>query len=237
MAGRGLHGEVPPIVNKNVVVLRNGRWQGMYVPVNCDRPFSGHSLAESFADQYAKEHPGVTVGLIPCADGGTSLDQWKEGSLLYDHAVLQTRLALRTSNVAGVLWHQGEADCAPSKYPLYEEKFSKIKAALRRDLGLEDVPFLLGGLGDFLPKRSENLKNYLFVNDALKRIADADPYCGFVSAEGIGCNSDNLHFSTAGLYEFGVRYYEEYCRLENKDRVFVEKPREDGAVRSEMELL
>ena len=237
MAGRGTLGSVPPITAKNVAVLRNGRWQGLYYPVNCDRPFSGHSLAESFADAYAKAHPDVLVGLIPCADGGTSLEQWKEGGLLYDHAVMQTRLALRTSTVVGVLWHQGEADCSPALYPLYEEKFNRIKAALRRDLDLHDVPFLVGGLGDFLPLRGGNLGNYAHVNEALVKIADADPLCGFVSAEGLGENGDNLHFSAPALREFGLRYYDEFLKLEKKDRVFIDKPREDGAVRSEMELL
>ncbi len=52
----------------------------MYVPVNCDRPFSGINLA-SFADAYSKDK-NVKVGLIPCADGGTSLAQWQPGSLL-----------------------------------------------------------------------------------------------------------------------------------------------------------
>ena len=237
MAGRGIIGSVPPIVNRNIAVLRNGRWQGMYVPVNCDRPFSGHSLAESFADEYSKSHPSVTVGLIPCADGGTCLEQWKEGSLLYDHAVMQARLALRTSSIAGVLWHQGEGDCSPSRYPLYEERFNAIKAALRRDLELGDTPFLVGGLGDFLPAHSEHLVNYHFINDALRKIASDDPLCGYVSAEGLGANPDNLHFSAAALREFGIRYFEEFSRLEDKDKVYIEKPREDGAVRSSMELL
>ena len=237
MAGRGFIGSVTPIRNQNVLVLRNGRWQGMYVPVNCDRPFSGHSLAESFADRYAKEHSGVQVGLIPCADGGTSLDQWREGGLLYDHAVMQTRLALRTSNLVGVLWHQGESDCAPERYPLYEEKFNRLKAALRRDLQMDDLPFLVGGLGDFLPLRDPYYNNAKFVNEALVRVSSADPYCGYVSADGIPANPDNLHFSAEGLYRFGERYYEEFLKLEDKDRVFIEKPREDGAVRSEIELL
>ena len=78
MAGRGFVTEVKPIDNPHIKVLRNGRWQRMYVPVNCDRSFSGVSLAERFADSYQKEHQ-VDVGLIPCADGGTSLDQWKRG--------------------------------------------------------------------------------------------------------------------------------------------------------------
>ena len=59
---------------------------------------------ESFALRYAQEH-GVQVGLIPCADGGASLLQWREGGLLFDHALYQARLANRTSTVAGILWH------------------------------------------------------------------------------------------------------------------------------------
>ena len=236
MAGRGFPGEVTPIDNKDLFVLRNGRWWPMYVPVNPDRVTAGINLVETFARRYADEH-GVEVGVIPCADGGTSLDQWREGGLLYDHAVMQTRLALRTSTVVGVLWHQGEADCSPALYPLYEEKFNRIKAALRRDLELHDVPFLVGGLGDFLPLRGGSLANYAHVNEALVRIADADPLCGFVSAEGLGENGDNLHFSAPALREFGLRYYDEFLKLEKKDRVFIDKPREDGAVRSEMELL
>ncbi|MBQ2401175.1 MAG: hypothetical protein II311_04070, partial [Lachnospiraceae bacterium] len=33
------------------------------------------------------------------------------GELLYDHAVMQSKLAQRTSEIAGILWHQGESDC------------------------------------------------------------------------------------------------------------------------------
>lgn len=100
MARRGFLNEAEPISDPRLFVLRNGRWQGMYRPVNYDRPFSGVCLAESFALAYAREHD-VKVGLIPCADGGTSLDQWAEGGLLYDHAVYQCRLAQRTSTSRG----------------------------------------------------------------------------------------------------------------------------------------
>ena len=79
MAGRGIIGQVPPISDERLLALRNGRWQPMYQPVNGDRPFSGVCLAESFALRYAQEH-GVQVGLIPCADGGASLLQWREGA-------------------------------------------------------------------------------------------------------------------------------------------------------------
>ena len=237
MAGRGFINEVEPIENPNLKVLRNGRWQNMFVPVNPDRKFSGINLAESFIDAYSKDHD-VEVGIIPCADGGTRLDQWRVGGLLYDHAVMQAKLADRTSTIAGILWHQGESDCGDQAYPLYEEKFTKIMNQFRADLNLYDVPFLLGGLGDYLAKREEpHFCNYVHVNSALKKIADENPMTGFVSAEGLGGNPDNMHFSAAALREFGLRYYEKFKQLEDKNKVFVEKSQMDAAIRSELELL
>ena len=181
MAGRGNPNDAPLVKNKRIFVLRNGRWQGIYRPVNPDRPFSGVCLAESFAYEYSEAHPDVNVGIIPCADGGTTLDQWAEGGVLFDNAVNNARLAQRSSQIVAVLWHQGEGDCPDNLYPLYEEKFLKIMAAFRRQLGLENVPFLLGGLGDFLPLRTAEpqYKNYSAVNKTLQKIADeAAGQCG-----------------------------------------------------------
>lgn len=238
MAGRGFVNEVEKIQNKDVLVMRNGRWQPMYVPVNPDRPFSGINLAESFADRYAKEKQ-VQVGLIPCADGGTCLDQWAEGSLLFDHACYMAKLASRTSTIAGVLWHQGEGDCAEERYPLYETKFTAIMDAFRRELGLYDVPFLLGGLGDYLMHYdgSPACQNYSYVNEALQQIARKCSMTGYVSAKGLTANPDNLHFNAKSLREFGLRYYEEFLKLEDKNKVFEEKSTPDSAIRTELELL
>ena len=108
MAGRGFLDEAVGVDTSLIKILRNGRWQPLYRPVTPDRITSGVCLAESFAEAYAKKY-GVEVGLIPCADGGTQISQWLPGSLLYDHAVFQAKLAQRTSTIAGVLWHQGES--------------------------------------------------------------------------------------------------------------------------------
>ena len=158
MAGRGFVGEVDPINNDKIFVLRNGRWRTMYTPVNPDRVTAGVSLVESFADMYQKEH-NVAVGIIPCADGGSCLDQWCVGSLLFDHTCYLCELASRTSTIAAVLWHQGESDCSDDAVAAYEQKLKTIFDALRKKLNLYDVPFLVGGLGDFLkdfyePKRA-----------------------------------------------------------------------------------
>ncbi len=242
MAGRGFANEVEPINNEKIKVMRNGRWWDMYTPVNPDRVTAGVSLAESFADLYAKEHD-ADVGLIPCADGGTCLDQWQVGGLLFDHACYMAELAMRTSTIAAVLWHQGESDCGDSAYPMYEKKLSVIMEAFRERLGLNDVPFILGGLGDFIENfRGKDGDEYHFansprINAALKSYADKTDMTGFVSAEGLTPNPDGLHFNAKSLREFGIRYYNEFKKLEDKNKIFSPKPDWNEAVRSELESL
>ena len=239
MGGRGFVSEVDPIKNPKILVARNGRWRPMYVPVNPDRVTSGINLVESFADLYANERD-VEVGIIPCADGGSSLDQWAVGSLLFDHACYMAKLAQRTSTIVAVLWHQGESDCGDNNYPLYEEKMLKILDGFRTRLGLQDVPFLLGGLGDFLtefPGSDVFGRNYKHINEALMRIAAQRERVGFVSAEGLGSNPDKMHFSATALREFGVRYYYEFLKHEDKSKVFEEKPSADLAIVNELEAL
>ena len=237
MAGRGYPKDVEPIRNDGIFVSRNGIFRPMYVPVNPDRKTSGICLAESFADAYTGEK-GVPLGLIPCADGGSSLDQWMPGEILFDHAVFQARLAQRTSRIVGVLWHQGESDCFEETYPFYEEKLGVILGAFREKLNLEKVPFLLGGLGDYLEncEKYPECKNFFHINAALERFAEKNPMTGFVSARGLASNPDRLHFSAAALREFGVRYYQAFLKLEVP---FSTREGSDGvpAPRKEIELL
>ena len=241
MAGRGRLAEAEPLDTNDgkLKVLRNGRWQIMFRPLNPDRGFSGTCLAESFAKAYSDEHPDTEVGIIPCADGGTSLDQWKAGSLLFDNAVNCAKLAMRTSHLAGILWHQGEGDCTEDRYPHYLEKIIAIMYELRCELNAETVPVVVGGLGDFLKDRVESpqLVNYTYVNMALTEFARLTPHTAFASAEGLTSNPDNLHFDHPSLQEFGLRYYAAFKTIEDQNRVFNEESKQDDSVRTEMELL
>ena len=218
MAGRGFLNEAEQIDTSRIKVLRNGRWQPMYRPINGDRAFSGVSLAESFAESYANKY-NVDAGLICCADGGTTLEQWSRGGLLYDNAVHQAKLAKRTSLLAGVLWHQGESDCAEELYPTYQVRLEEFIKSLRTDLQLENIPIILGGLGEYLKECliDENLKNYYHINDALKAVADSDELTGYANSAGLGANPDNLHFNSGALYEFGIRYFKEYEKLRKEE--------------------
>lgn len=239
-AGRGFLQEASPLdtCGGRLKMLRNGRWQGMFRPVNPDRSFSGSCFAESFSKAYAEVNPDVEVGIIPCADGGTALSQWMPGELLFDNAVNCARLAMRTSVLMGVLWHQGEGDCVYERYSTYTQRFVQMAEALRKALSLPSLPILVGGLGDFLANRvqSEALKNYPHVNSALLAATEALENTAFVSAEGLGANPDNLHFNAAALEEFGIRYFDAF-RAMNVTRTDLNAITCDDSLRSEMEKL
>ena len=237
MAGRGVIGSVPVIENPRLFVARNARWQPMFFPVNPDRPFSGLSLAESFADAYSRDHE-TDVGLIPCADGGTTLEQWKPGGLLYDHAVMQARLAMRTSHLCGVLWHQGESDCSEACVAVYEEKLTALFTALRRDLEIPDLPIVTGGLGDFLPLFDEGAGRwYPEINRITEKVSKTLPHMAFASAAGLGSKPDHLHFDAPALREFGLRYYAAYRTVERLLELDPEIPEAGGRAETEMEKL
>ena len=214
MAGRGFLEEALPVDNTHIQILRNGRWQKMFRPINHDRKMSGINLAESFAEKYAQKY-GVDVGLICCADGGTCLDQWKKGEILYDNAVFHLQVARRTSTIAGILWHQGEGDCSNELSVTYEERFLQFLDNFRADTDTEEIPFITGGLGDFLPdcKLSDVFVNYVKINEAFKNVTEKRKLTAFADATGLTANPDNLHFCAEALYEFGIRYFEEHKQL------------------------
>ena len=238
MAGRGFFDERPEIDFTRIKLLRNGRWKPFFNPVNPDGHRAGTNLAESFAEKYVKDFD-VDVGLIGCAEGGTTIDQWREGGLLFDHACAMAELASRTSTIAGVLWHQGESDCPEHLYPVYEKKLEAVLDAFRKRLGLFDVPFILGGLGDYLGSQNPNPEydNYVHINSALKNLAGRKDMMGFVSSQGLMPNPDNLHFSAQSLYELGHRYYDEFLKHRDENKVFEEKPDPDAAFRTNIEHL
>lgn len=220
MSGRGFMDAVPPIENRDCLMLRMGRWQIMGEPVNPDRgpaaEFApGVCLATSFADAYQKE-TGRRTGLIPCADGGTTMAQWMPGEANFDHAVFQTSLAARSAEIKGILWHQGESDCNDASIATYKERFITMITEMRRQIGNPEVPVLMGELSMEIPqnKRWSITETHIrTMNGIFREIAKEIPACKVVSADGLTLNPDGIHFNSVSLREFGLRYYEVYKKL------------------------
>ena len=229
MAGRGFINEVPMICNERILMLRNAGWQMMAGPINYDRPNAGIGLAGSFAAMWCMEHEGEQIGLIPCAEGGSSLDDWAVDKNLFKNAVIQAGFAMQDSELIGILWHQGESDSYGGGYQTYYKKLQVIIESLRKELNAFEVPLIIGGLGDFLGKNGFGLNctEYELVNEQLLKFAREQENSCFVTAEGLTPNPDGIHMDAVSQRRFGVRYYEAFVKREH-----VLKP-----IENEMELL
>lgn len=205
MAGRGKVTPADQQTAPRIFMLdKTNEWIPARDPVHFDKPkIAGVGLCSEFARQFAVKEPAANIGLIPCAFGGTSLDQWKPGSALYTNAVARTRTAMRNGRLVAILWHQGEADCSASKIATYPTRFAAMIAQLRADLGAQKVPVIIGELGRYRPP-------YQPFNAMLPKIIDTVPRCALVSSEGLESNPDRVHFNRDALIEFGKRYYEAY---------------------------
>lgn len=219
MAGRGDIGDVEPIENPNCYMLRMARWQPMSEPINPDRSMfkgkfkSGVSLAASFADDFAN-HINAPVGLIPCADGGTRLEQWMPGELLFDHAVAMTKLAQRTSELKCIIWHQGESDRKNEDSIItYKERFIKMITQLREELNAQNVPVIIGELSRSPDPETYKSSSHFRLNSIFAEIAKELPLCSVASSDGLILKADNLHFNSVSLREFGHRYFKEFLKF------------------------
>ena len=217
MAGRGYVKDVKPIYDEHIKTLVNGRWQTMTEPINHDRPTSGVGLAASFAGAWRLKNENLQIGLIPCAEGGTSLDDWEVGGPLFDNAVFQAKLAQRISLFSGFLWHQGENDSFGGRSGHYFDKLDNLVTAFRKALQAPDVPFIAGGLGDFLSsgRYGKYFTEYNSVNQALLQYADTKANSYFVSASDLTANADGLHFDAVSQRKLGVRYFRAFDSKKN----------------------
>lgn len=219
MAGRGDFGEVPEIKNPLCLMQRNGRWQPMSEPINPDRAVfgislhSGVGLAASFADCYAK-HFNRPVGLIPCADGGTSIADWQPEGALYENAMNCVRLAKRNSNIKGILWHQGENDClSMDAMRAYPRLFYRFFDSLLADIGITNLPIIVGELPRGIADKFHLEGREKIFNEYLPTLLKKYPNSALVSSEGLSLKADGIHFNSLSQREFGERYFEKYLEL------------------------
>ncbi|RLM70207.1 putative carbohydrate esterase [Panicum miliaceum] len=80
----------------------------------------------------------AAVGLVPCAQGGTPIANWTQGTELYERMVTRARAAMDDGcgELAALLWYQGEADAMRREDAvLYQGRMEALVRSVRRDLG------------------------------------------------------------------------------------------------------
>ena len=178
----------------------------------------GVGLGKTFAQIIAEAKPGVTIGLIPCAVGGSPIDSWQPGvfypptkSHPWDDTVKRVALALPAGTIQGILWHQGESDCKPELASAYAPKLHDLVKRLRELVKAPEVPFIAGQMGKFddVPWSPE----IVTVDKAHQELPKHVPNTAFVTAEGLKHKGDKIHFDAASYRELGKRYAEAFLKM------------------------
>jgi hypothetical protein len=210
MAGRGALDESRPSPPARIFKFnREGQWEPATEPLHFDNPrIAGAGLGLSFAEAMRDSDPDVTIGLIPCAVGGTPLSRWQKGGDLYQQALDRARQAMRDGTLRGILWHQGEQDALDQGLAeSYGQRLAEMVRDLRADLNAPDVPFTAGELGHFLADSSQERQTFpRVINAQLHAAKESIPRFAVVSAANLTSAKDKVHFDTPALREFGRRY-------------------------------
>ena len=208
MAGRGKVEAEDKVPHPRVFMLtKELTWVPAVDPIHFDKPERiGTGLGKTFGAVIADAEPSAEIGLVPAAFGGSALSEWAPGQPHYVDAVARARAALQRGRLAGILWHQGEADSKPELAATYVARFAAMIARLRADLGAPDVPVVVGETGRFRPDGAA-------INAELAKLPAAVPHCAFVSAEGLTDQGDRLHFDSASFRELGRRYAAAWQKL------------------------
>ncbi|HID75410.1 MAG TPA: sialate O-acetylesterase [Planctomycetaceae bacterium] len=220
MAGRGTIEEQDRQPHPRVLMLdQDGRWVPAVDPLHFDKPrVVGVGPGRTFGIQIANANPDITVGLIPCAAGGSPIASWEPGgyhdqtkSHPYDDAIRRARIALKSGTLKAILWHQGESDSQPGKAEVYEAKLHALIARFRRDLNAPQVPFIAGQMGQFPERPWSDAKK--LVDRAHRTLPEKVPHTAFVNSDGLTHRGDQVHFNAASYRQLGQRYAEAYQAL------------------------
>jgi hypothetical protein len=233
MAGGGQMKPGEEVVNPRFQVLADfdnatlgrkmGEWYDAQPPLM--QGTRGITICDYFGRTMVANLPtDIRVGIVKCAVSGTKIelwdndacknyltslpesDSWKiraanvyDGSP-YQYLVKLGKIAQQRGVIKGFLIHQGESNFQDQDWP---KKTKKIYDDLCRDLNLDPkgVHLFAGEVVD-----AEHHGQKAEFNQILKNLPETLPNSHVISAKGLPCNSDNLHFTADGQRRFGRRY-------------------------------
>lgn len=179
-----------------------------YSTIRKDIKLQGYSPANNFG-RLIHSRTGRPVLLVVNARGGSAIGHWMPGDKhkFINEAVRRTRQAMKHGNLKGILWHQGETDVERAT-PDYAGKFETMISALRDSLDAQDVPVVIGQLGQWGWAPADDIRRF---NDSIvPAICRRVPNSTFVTSQRLDRlykdNEKDPHFGRRAQIELGRRY-------------------------------
>jgi hypothetical protein len=183
---------------------------------------TGVGLGDWFGKVVADSLRSDTIALIPCAVAGVDISFFSKGVVssrrkdfsippdnhwtgAYPWMLERLKLAKEKGEIAGILFHQGEADWSDTARKVWVSRVAKIVKDLKVDAGFGDVPFLAGELRQRLNKTTNESCCYAH-NPYVAALAQSVPNARVISSAGLDPANDAYHLTSLGNREFGKRY-------------------------------
>lgn len=193
----------------------------------------------SFTPAVEKQFGKENVVVVKSAQGGQPIRRWykewkpaegpkpeKNGDL-YDKLMGVVEPATKDREFASVtfVWMQGERDAKESHGEVYGDSFKGLVDQLSKDLGRDDVNFVIGRLSDF-DMEDKRYPHWTKVRDVQVEVAEKSPRGAWVDtddlndkpAKGGNGTRDDLHYTKDGYRILGERFAEAAIELIEKGK-------------------
>ncbi len=163
---------------------------------------SGTSPYLSFGKLLQREL-GYPIGLIQASLGGSPLSAWDHTDAVLYHNMMDI-IHSQTEKIKGVLWYQGCSDAEGHETGDYLERFTRMVANIRREMG-EEIPVLTFQLNRLTNPGGEEMdREWGLVREAQRQAALRIPGVMVVPTTDSGL-SDEIHNSSAANVVLGER--------------------------------
>lgn len=215
MAGRGFVQPPDTIPSMQVLTLnRNNEWEYAKEPLHYYEPTRtgldcGLAFGKKLSSLYGKN---ITIGLVPCAIGGSSIEQWLgdstyRGVALYSNFLSRAKAAAQYGTIKGLLWHQGESNANARGHKDYPQKLETFFTKVRTDIQQPTLPVYAGLLATFLSPQANPFKDS--VNRDLQNLSNSSPNMYIINTLDFTPLTDSIHFDSRSQRKMGERFAEE----------------------------
>jgi len=220
MAGRGTVEAQDTISDSKILTVNKDlNLERAKEPLHFYEPsLAGLDAGLSFAKELKNHIPkNIKIVLIPCAVGGSSINQWVGDSIhrnvkLYSNFKKRVMYAKTIGTVKGVLWHQGESNAHSNSLPQYQGQLELLFQKFRKEISTQNLPIIVGELGEYAEPEERNL-NWELLNEILHKMTKNDANLYIVSSKGLKSNPDKVHFNSEAQRELGIRYAKQFLNI------------------------
>jgi hypothetical protein len=155
--------------------------------------------------------PNEDIVFVKYAVGGTNLwNDWRpvDGAqyINFMNAIDNALLSVNEPEIIGMLWMQGESDAWPIHSTLehaqeYEQNLTDFIHQVRIDLGVPDLPFIIGQIS-----QSSVWPWGDIVRQAQVNVSQTVPNTALFDTNDLSLLSDNMHYNAGGMITLGARF-------------------------------